>query len=236
MTTKEWFNAQSGLQPGAELFRSGRRFELCAYADSHGQLLFRSHADLDRPGDPANTTIDVLFKPAAVLKIRDFYDGLVIRCATAQEAEGVRTGYRSVRFSRDDRVFVLESKGETDYVVAMAVGWHEGVLPPTRQSFFIDVDAGRPRWPSRPLFSAGPSFNLASVQELVTALSTTEDGPVRRERYRHVYVVMTRVDRRDGADVSGAGVFLTEADAEDARAMIAPEVAACWIETLPIAV
>ncbi|MFF4648100.1 hypothetical protein [Streptomyces sp. NPDC001389] len=236
MTTKEWLNTESALQPGTELFRSGRRFELCAYANSHGQLLLRSHADLDRPGDPANTTIDVLFKPAEVLKIRDFYDGLVIRCATAQEAEGIQTAYPSIRFYHGDRVFMLESKGEIDYVVAMAVGCREGILTPTRQSFFNDVDASRPRWPSQPLFSAGPRFNLASVQELITALSTTDDAPVRRERYRHVYVVMTRVEPANGPGISGAGVFLTETDAEDARTMIAPKVADCWIETLPIAI
>ncbi|KJS61649.1 hypothetical protein [Streptomyces rubellomurinus] len=157
MTTKEWLNTESALQPDTELFRSGRRFVLCAYADSHGQLLLRSHADLDRSGGPTNTTIDLLFKPAGLLKIRDVYDGLVIRCATAQEAEGIRTTHPSFRFSRDDRVFMLESKGEIDYVVAMAVGWREGVLSPTQQSFFNDIDAGRPRWPSQPLFSAGPA-------------------------------------------------------------------------------
>ncbi|MFH8382059.1 hypothetical protein ACH4E7_14080 [Kitasatospora sp. NPDC018058] len=196
----------------------------------------RSHADPDSPGDPADTTIDVLFKPAGVLKIRDDYDGVVIRCATVQEAESIRTAYPGIRFCRDDRVFMLESNGEIDYLVAMAVGWHEGVLSPTRLSFFNDVDAGRPRWPSQPLFGAGPRFNLASVQELTTALGATDDGPVRRERYRDVHVVMTRVDRAGGPGISAAGVFLTEADAEDARPMIAPSVAECWIEIVPIAV
>lgn len=47
---------------------------------------------------------------------------------------------------------------------------------------------------------------------------------------------MTRVDRRGEPDITGAGVFLTQADAEDAQAQIAPKVADCWVETLPIAI
>ncbi|MFE5587003.1 hypothetical protein [Kitasatospora sp. NPDC056531] len=41
--------------------------------------------------------------------------------------------------------------------------------------------------------------------------------------------------RPDGPDVTGAGVFLTKADAEDAQAVITAKSVDCWIEELPIA-
>ncbi len=47
---------------------------------------------------------------------------------------------------------------------------------------------------------------------------------------------MTRVIRTDGPDVTGAGVFLTRADAEKAQAVIASKSVDCWIEELPVAV
>ncbi|MEU8773397.1 hypothetical protein [Streptomyces sp. NPDC048606] len=47
---------------------------------------------------------------------------------------------------------------------------------------------------------------------------------------------MTRVVHRDGPEVSGAGVFLTRADAEEARGVITAKSVDCWIEELPIAI
>ncbi|MFF7146135.1 hypothetical protein [Streptomyces nodosus] len=132
MMDSTWFNNDHQLIPGKELFRSERRFHLLAYAASHGQLLMRSIGQPGTPGEP-ETTIDLLFKPAAAVKIRDDYRGLSIRCATAAESEQVKAEYASVSFGRGDRVFVLESQGEADYVVAMAVGWKEGILSRTRQ-------------------------------------------------------------------------------------------------------
>ncbi|KUJ56902.1 hypothetical protein ADL25_04865 [Streptomyces sp. NRRL F-5122] len=136
MTDSTWLNRDHQLIPGKEVFHSERRFHLLAYTASHGQLLMRSVGRPDEPGEP-ETTIDLLFKPAAVVKIRDDYRGLAIRCATAAESAQVKTDHASMSFSRDDRVFVLESQGESDYVVAMAVGWREGVLGRTQQSFLI---------------------------------------------------------------------------------------------------
>ncbi|MFJ3516963.1 MULTISPECIES: hypothetical protein [unclassified Streptomyces] len=54
--------------------------------------------------------------------------------------------------------------------------------------------------------------------------------------HRHVHVVMTRMIRPEGPDVTGGGVFLTRADAEEARAVIAATSLDCWIEELPIAI
>jgi hypothetical protein len=90
-----------------------------------------------------------LFKPVAALKIRDDYTGLVIRCAPVEEAKRIKASMPSVTFSDSDRVFLLESQDETDYIIGMAVGWHEDVLRHTRQSFFHSVSSDMPRWPQR---------------------------------------------------------------------------------------
>ncbi|MEU8773398.1 hypothetical protein [Streptomyces sp. NPDC048606] len=160
MTDSTWLNLDHQLVPGKELFRSERAFHLWSYTASHGQLLMRSGGDPEEPGEP-DTTIDLLFKPAAVVKIRSCYRGLVIRCATETESERVEADHPSVHFGRDEHVFVLESQGESDFVVAMAVGWREGVLGRTQMSFFHDFPP-----PGRPSGPAGPSraFTPASTR------------------------------------------------------------------------
>ncbi|MFE7570664.1 hypothetical protein ACFU76_27505 [Streptomyces sp. NPDC057539] len=235
MTNKAWLRSDQQLAPGTEIFQSDRRFLLWAYTVSHGQLLLRSVGRSDLPGEP-ETTIDLLFKPATVLKIRDDYRGLAIRCATTAESEIIKAENPSVTFGRDDHVFLLESQGETDHIVAMAAGWHEDVLSRTSPGFFNTFYPDMPVWPTKPLSGVDAGFNIASAEELVEALRTDEQELIRREQYRHVYVVMTRVNRGDEPDVTGAGVFLTRADAEDAQSTIMPQVADCWIEELPIAI
>lgn len=210
MIPNAWLDTDDRLTPGTEIFRSDRRFVLWAYAD--GRLLLRSTGE---------TTMDLVFQPVEALKIRDGLDGLVIRCATEREAE--RIGGR--------RVFLLETQGRTDHVVGRAVGWHEGVLEPTRHSFFDADDAYA--WPTQALGGTGAGFNIASGRDLVAALGEDDGGRPRRETYRMVYVVMT--GPRLGSE-SGTGVFLSRADAEEACARIAPRVPDCWIETLPIAI
>ncbi|NUW39776.1 hypothetical protein [Nonomuraea rhodomycinica] len=238
MTIKAWFDTDQQLPPGEELFRSRREFTLWAYTVSHGQALFRSSGSSDGAGGlPRNTTVEVLFKPAEVMRIRDRYHGLLIRVAPADVAERVKATYPTITFGPGDRVFLLESRGETDYIISMAVGWHEDVLAPTRRSFFNDVFAGDTRWPTTPLPGADAGFGVASATDLIEALRGGEDHQrVRRERYRHVYVVMTRVQLGDEPEISGSGVFLTPEDAEEAKATLAAHVADCWIETLPIAI
>lgn len=237
MMNKAWFNTDQQLPPGKEIYRSERRFGLYAYTGSHGQLLFRSYRSSDESDDLPETTIEVLFKPAEVIKIRDTYHSILIRHAHADEAVRIKAAYPSLDFRADDRVFLLESQGETDYIISMAVGWHEDVLAPTRRSFFNNVFAGDTRWPTTPLSGVDAGFTIASAADLVEALRSSEDHRrVRRERYRDVYVVMTRVGLRDGPDISGSGVFLTQEDAEEAKSALAPHVADCWIETLPIAI
>ncbi|WP_203976653.1 hypothetical protein [Planotetraspora silvatica] len=225
-----WHNSKAQLDPGSVLFQSDRRFQFFAYGVSHSQLMFRSTplvVDQD-------STIDLVFKPVTALKIRDVYRGLTIRCATEEEF-GLIKALSGGDVEGGERIFILESDGVTDYVISLAVGWREDVLRRTRQSLFAYVSEDMPRWPTQPLDGFHMQLNVASVRDLIDAMNA-DDQQVRRERYRTVYVVMTRVDRRGVPDISGAGVFLTEADAEDALAYIAPKVVDCWIEPLPIAI
>jgi hypothetical protein len=232
MTDKIWLNKDHQLLPGEEIFRSDRRFFLEAYSASHGQLLFRSICGND--GDNHHeTTIDLLFKPTEAIKIQNDCRGLTIRCATTNEAERIKESLPGLDVDSGYRVFLLDSQGTTGYVISMAVGWQEGILHRTQRSFFNNADLYSPTWPTQPLFGVNNGLNEASVHDLIHALKTEDQA--RRDRFHMVYVLMTRIDLRDGPDISGAGVFLTEADAHDARAQLAPKVADCWIDILPIA-
>ncbi|WP_031077484.1 hypothetical protein [Streptomyces sp. NRRL WC-3742] len=239
MTDSSWFNSDLDLVPGRELFRSERRFHLRAHSASHGQLLLRTLDEYDGPGE-ARTTIEMLFKPVAVMKLRDNHRGLAVRCATEAESAEIRAGHPSVRFGKDERVFVLESQGELDYIVAMAFGWTEGVLDHLQPSFYHTFQPYKPiRWPVQPLDGVESGLEIASAEELVEALTAGQAGDVtrvRRERHRHVFVIMTRVVRDESREVSGVSVFLTRADAEEALTAITARSVECWIEELPIAV
>lgn len=232
MVADRWLKQDHELKPGAVIFRSDRRFSMEAYSASHGQLLLRSNpAD-----DEYDTTIDLLFKPVEAVKIRDGYAGLVIRCATVLEADTIIASTPGVHAGRGDRVFMLESQGRSDYVISMAFGWHEGILSRVQGSFFNTADAYQPRWPTGALNGLSPGFNVASIQDLIHALGSDHDQPTRRDRYRHVFVLMVDVGDDVRPQVSGSGVFLTQQDAEAARVILAPKVQSCWIEMLPVVV
>ncbi|MBQ1025010.1 hypothetical protein [Micromonospora sp. C95] len=231
MTSSAWLSKDHELVPGTEVFRSERRFAMEAYSASHSQLLLRS----DPVDDEHDTTIDLLFKPVRAVKIPAGCTGLAVRCATVDETAQIMTTVPRVRPDLGHRVFMLESQGQSDYVVSMAFGWHEGILPSVQGSFFHTADAYLPRWPTGPLFGLNAGFNAASVQDLIHALNSDADQPARRDRFRYVFVVIADVGTETRPKISGAGVFLTRADAEEARSLLAVKVTSCWIETLPIA-
>ncbi|SBT40199.1 hypothetical protein [Micromonospora auratinigra] len=231
MIPRAWLTQEHELRPGTEIFRSDRRFALEAYSASHGQLLLRSNP----VEDEHETTIDLLFKPVRAVRILDGHTGLAISCAPAGEADEIMAALPGVRADRGYRVFLLQSEGRSDYVVSMAVGWEEGILPDVQGSFFHSADAYLPQWPTGPLFGINPEFNAASVQDLLAALDSAHPPPARRDRFRYVFVLMTEVGDGDSPRRSGAGVFLTRADAEEAARLLAPKVTSCWIETLPVA-
>ena len=232
MTLHAWLRQDHELVPGTEIFRSDRRFAMQAYSASHGQLLLRSNP----VDDEYETTIDLLFKPVEAVKICDGYAGLVIRCATVGETAQIMASLPGFHPGRDDRVFMLESQGRSDYIISMAFGWHEGILARVQGSFFNSADAYLPRWPTGPLFGVSAGFNVASAQDLVDALNSDDHQQARRNRFRFVFVLMTDVGNENTQEISGAGVFLTRADAEEAQSLLAPKVAACWIETLPVSI
>lgn len=231
MVSDRWLTQDHELKPGAVVFRSDRRFSMEAYSASHGQLLIRSN-----PADEDDTTVDLLFKPVEAVKIRDGFPGLVVRCATTLETNAILASTPDVRADRGYRVFMLDSQGRSDYVISMAFGWHEGILSRVQGSFFNTADAYLPRWPTEALYGLNPGFNVASVQDLVDALGSDHDQPIRRDRYRYVFVLMVDVGDDVRPHVAGSGVFLTQQDAEAAQAILAPKVRSCWIEMLPVVV
>ena len=235
MTARTWLNTDRQLEPGAELYRSERRFSLWAYTVSHGQLLLRSPQGTDPLRD---TTIDVLFKPVTAMKVPGQFSGLAIRCATEEETslaeQDVPAG-----IGRDERVLVLEGDGTLGYVICMGVGWHEGVLEPTQPSFFADHAPDAPAWARTPLFGvdAGLAGNVATPEELITALTSEESAPEERAKHRYVYVVMIRLNTGTGAPhVGAAGAFLTRDEAQTACDRLQAKADACWIEATPLAV
>jgi hypothetical protein len=232
VTSTAWFNRDHELTPGRELFRSDRRFQIWAYTTSHGQLLLRATPRYGADGRPDHeTTIDVLFKPLEALKLKDSFTGLVIRCASAEEGEHIKESLPDLDWN-DLHIFMLESQGQVDYVVSMAVGWHEGILPRMQQSFYNGIVPGD-KWPTKELFGVGAGFEVASAQELIDALADENYTPGRRDRCRYLHVLMVRSESGRGA--YAAGVFLTEEDAEEARLLFAPKVHDCWVDLVPIA-
>lgn len=233
MTSKAWFNKGHQLAPGQELFRSNRKFQIWAYTTSHGQLLMRATPRHwpDEHGNGGDTTIDVLFKPLEVLKLRDNLDGLVIRCARADETSQVMDSTPGLNWN-GLHVFILESQGQSDYVVSMAMGWQEGILPRMQQSFFNGIVPGD-KWPTKELFGAGAGFEVASVQDLVDALAEHSYPPRRRDRCRYLHVLMVKPE--PGTGTYAAGVFLTEEDANEAQQLFAPKVHNCWVDWVPVA-
>lgn len=242
--TRTWLSSVNPPAPGTVLFRSDRSFRPWAYTVGHCTLLIRSWG----PANGPDTTIDVLFKPVAAMKLRttSTYDGLVIRCASEAETDEIKAMISDVCF--DDtghrRVFLLESQGEIDFIVSSAVGWQEGVLEATRHSFFQESDDLR--WPTGPFAARAnrAGWDVASAQDVIDALRTDPDPSKHRDRHRTVYAVLTRASKdnvlgkKGASKVSGAGVFLTRSDAEQARNIMAQTygVDESWIEELPIGI
>lgn len=240
--TRTWLSPSNPPTPGTVLFRSDRSFRPLAYTVGHCMLLMRSWGSPNGPG----TTIDVLFRAVTAMKLRttSAYDGLVIRCASEAETDEIKAVISDVCFddSGHRKVFLLESHGEIDFIVSSAVGWQEGVLEATRHSFFQESDDLR--WPTGPFAGNRGGWNVASAQDVIDALRTDPDPSKHRDRHRTVYAVLTRASKDDilgkkgASKVSGAGVFLTRSDAEQARSIMAQTygVAESWIEELPIGI
>jgi hypothetical protein len=109
MLSRVWLNRDEQFVPGKQLFRSERSFAFWAYGLSHSQLLLRARTTA--MDGHRRSRIDLVFKPVAAMKTRMDYDGLALRCATAEEHQRIlrETG----RMAHDNRAFIIES-GEAD--------------------------------------------------------------------------------------------------------------------------
>ncbi|MEU7982238.1 hypothetical protein AB0B63_27365 [Micromonospora sp. NPDC049081] len=115
MQERAWFKDRQ-LVPGETLFSSTRSFALWAYTVSHSQLLFRTRTGGNLP------RLDLLFKPVKAIKVRDDYDGLVIRVATVEEEKRILSETGSMG---SGRVLMLLTGASMDYVVTGSFGWQE---------------------------------------------------------------------------------------------------------------
>ncbi|MEU4477832.1 hypothetical protein AB0F68_07170 [Micromonospora sp. NPDC023966] len=234
MASQVWLDRDEDFRPGAELLRSDRLFALWSYSATHGQLLLRADHMPDG-GGRLPTTTEVLFNPVDAVQIQAAYRGLVIRCATEDEAMRVDgdlsdDGYRS----ENARVLVLESEGATGYVVAVNVGWCEGKLSDLQPSFFNTFSPYDPMWPVRPLTGVGGELEIASPQEVAEAFLTGPREGVRRERHRYMHLLTALTEQDGRRRWHNLGVFLTEKDAEEAKRLIEPHVTICDIEMIPV--
>ncbi|MEV6817079.1 hypothetical protein [Micromonospora sp. NPDC051296] len=230
MTSSVWLQRDEDFQPGVELFRSERFFSLWSYSATHSQLLLRA----DRlPGSDSRlpTTVEVLFTPITAVRMQDGYNGLLIRCATDEEAASIE---REITIYRPEeaRVLILESEGVSGHVVTLAAAWREGVLSHLLPSLFNTVSPYYPVWPTKPLAGVGGEVDIASPQEVAEAFLAGLPEGVRRERRGSVYLLTAVTETNGRRSRHNVGVFLTEADAEEAMRLVEPHVQRCWVEPL----
>ena len=178
------------FRPGVELFRSERLFALWSYSATYGQLLLRAD---QMPGGRGRlpTTIEVLFNPVDAVQIQAAYRGLVIRCATRDEATRIfgdisDDGYRS----EDARVLVLESEGVTGYVIRppMSGGARANCRTCSPRSSTRSVRTTRCGQSNRSEESGG-ELDIASPQKVAEAFLTGIPEGVRRERHRYLHLL-----------------------------------------------
>ncbi|MFB7664853.1 hypothetical protein ACFC1R_13020 [Kitasatospora sp. NPDC056138] len=216
---ESWFSL-SECPPGTELFRSDRCFKLLAHMGfGRRQTLFRA-VGREPEGEPPQLT-DLLFDETYFLRVHNSYDGLVVRTPTVAEAELIRQEMPPSKDfdSEGGREYllepvVLESAGKTDYLVAETFLWcqTDGTIFDT-SPLAGPYEPDGPPWRRRPLVEfdggVGATATIADVREVLEDPEPRE----RRQRYRHVFVVMYR-DGRFAERGMPRGVFLTQAEAE----------------------
>ncbi|MFI2711138.1 hypothetical protein ACH495_13525 [Micromonospora sp. NPDC018662] len=233
MTSGTWLPADQRLRPGEELFRNDREFTVWSYSATHCQLLLRAD---HLPGGESRlpTTVEILFQQVDAVQMRASYRGLVIRCATDEEAARVEPGLVGQGHrSEASRLLILDSAEGTGHVLTGAVAWREGVLSDMQPSLFNSFDPYDPMWPVKPLTGVGGELDVASPQEVAQAFLAGLPAGVPRERHGTVHL-LTAVVERDGRRLRyNLGVFLTEADAAEAKRLVEPHATSCWTEALP---
>lgn len=115
---------------------SGREFHLMTFVIGHSQALLVGIDD--------QTRIEIYFRAVAAMKLRRRYPGLAIRTADPDESAMIKQASGTAHLP-DHSVWILESNGVTDYVVATRAWVHEG---PGDWSGNVPVLArGNIRWP-----------------------------------------------------------------------------------------
>jgi hypothetical protein len=240
MIDGRWYSTADMPSPGTELFSSTRTIRLWQQTVSHGQLLLRAVGT----GQP--TRVDLLFKPVAAMRLHSEYDGLVVRCATEDErtALGVELPDGS-----DESVFVLESVGTQDFVVAGMFGWHEDEGKDNEPSALSPaVYPYAPPWARTALdfTSGGLTGDAATLGELVHELDAGDQRTPQPDRYRYVHVVMVRTTLTSSPNAEGnvtaEAVYLTRAEAKEAIRAWADVTTGSsvgvhiekWIEPVPV--
>jgi hypothetical protein len=234
VTSDIWLSRDDQFRSGEVLFRSDRTFQLWAYGVTHSQLLLSSNTD--RNDKACKSTVQILFKPVEAVQIQECYRGLVISCATEAETRQINAGICDYGFRNPSaRVFVLESQGVRGYVVSSAIGWREGVLSRLEPSFFNSASPYDPAWPIGPLGGTHSELEFVSITELTQALieGLDDDDDARRDRRRYVYVLLAKDAQRDSRP-NPVGVFLTEADAEEAARLLRSKVSGCRVEAVAV--
>ncbi|MEU6205841.1 hypothetical protein ABZ814_19935 [Micromonospora musae] len=232
MTPSVWLHRDEDFRPGVELFRSERHFALWSYSATHGQLLLRADS-MPGSADRLPTTVEVLFKPVEAVRMQSDYRGLVIRCATNEEAALIEQEIGGHR-AGPAHTLILESEGVSGHVVTLAAGWREGELSRLQPSLFNTFSPYDPVWPTKPLSGVGGELDLASPHEIAEAFLTGLPEDVRRERRGGVYLLTAITEHGGHESRHNLGVFLTEVDAEEALRLLEPRVRRCWIEPLPV--
>jgi hypothetical protein len=177
----------------------------------------------------------VLFKPVDAQKVRAAYDGMTIRCATDAEIHEYALAEPDVGLGSKTRLFMIDSRSSSDWVVAMAVGWREDTSQDEISSFVhYQPEEVRP-FRVRTLDSAdgGLSSGLLPAAEVIAAMRNGTSGTGAGHAF--VHAVLVTVNLGDTARTGVAGAFLTRAAAEEYlhNRPADPDVRA-WIETIPV--
>lgn len=232
MLARDWLNRNDKLQPGTVVYASTRRFQLWAQTVSHGQLLLRSPKGVGNP-----TRVELMFKPVKAQKTRSVYDGPRIRCATMDEAAAILAETPDVLAGKGMRLYLIDSAGTVDWIVAMAVGWREDTSGDEVSAFTYHDEQSAPPIRTRVLDGAdgGLAGGLADVDEVITAIRTGQ--PHSAGQHAHLHVIMVNLKHDRGEHTAAMGGFITRHAAEQYLASLPPRRdVRYWIEVIPVGI
>lgn len=129
------------------LYSSDRRFQLWEYSVSHGQLLLRSN-----PTEYDHVRIELYFKGVSFISLPSSLDGVDVLERSRDSLPGFLARLGN---DIDCRAFVLKSKDEEFFVLALALFVHQAELEFFEPSVFFER-SGDARHVSDPLPAVTP--------------------------------------------------------------------------------